>query len=215
MAPGRRPADTKAALRDAQRAYIRRAVELDPKRRSLTEIAREGGLNHSTLTRFMNNAAHKGTLDTLTILRVAEVTGVQPDASVAGGAVVAFREDAEPYSSSAQDNLATAVKSLIRGRTTADAWVLRSRAVELAGYVPGDVVILDQAEQPQNGDLVCAQVYDRRGGAETIWRIYEAPYLTAASPDPALRKPILVDGHMVLIRGVVTESLRAARATNP
>jgi SOS-response transcriptional repressor LexA len=86
-------------------------------------------------------------------------------------------------------------------------WTLRSRALEVAGYLPGDVLIVDLNARPDDGDVVCAQVYER-DNAETLFRIYEAPYLQAATYQRGLFKPLLVDGRRVVLRGVVVASIR-------
>lgn len=105
-----------------------------------------------------------------------------------------------------------AVRQIMRGRNATDPWVLRSRAVELAGYLPGDILLVDLNERARSRDLVCAQVYDwTRGKAETVFRIYESPYLIAASGEQHLLKPFVVDDDMVMIRGVVVGSIRPRR----
>jgi SOS-response transcriptional repressor LexA len=84
--------------------------------------------------------------------------------------------------------------------------------MEDAGYMPGDILIVDLNAEPERGDCVCAQLYRWQvGTAETIFRIYEEPYLLAATRHPDLRKPLLVDNDRVVIKGVVTEILRARK----
>lgn len=63
------------------------------------------------------------------------------------------------------------------------------------------------------GDIVCAQAYDWSNPreTETLWRIYERPFLVAATRDAAFRKPVLVDGDKIIIKGVVTAIFRARR----
>lgn len=200
---------TRTALREAQRRYLDTVLRLT--RRTLSDIAREGGLNHTTLTRFYNRPSDDRLLETMTINIIAKVTGIAPPAELLAGPIGGLAEQAEPYEAAPNDPLSRAVQALLRGRTSADPWVLRTRALEDAGLLPGDIVILDQAVQPVSGDVVCAQVYDR-SGAETVWRIYQPPYLVAASRDPAYRRPLYVDGQHVLIRGVVTDQLRRRQA---
>lgn len=204
--------DSASRLRNAQRQYLARARELDPEHRSLTEIARAGGMNPSTLTRFMNDAEHEGTLSALTIRRIAEVTGVPPTSEITGPAVTGMAEQAEPFIF-AGDDTSMLVRQMIAGRNAADPWVLRTRTLEMSGYLPGDVVVVDMNLAAKDGDAVCAQVYDRNGDtAETVWRVYSAPFLVAAMRDPVAIKPLLVDNDRVVIRGVITDSLRRRRA---
>jgi SOS-response transcriptional repressor LexA len=85
-------------------------------------------------------------------------------------------------------------------------WILRTRAVELAGYLPGDVLVLDLNATPQPGDIVCAQVYDwsSRNRTETVVRVYDrAPpieLLVARSIEH--HQPIVIDGERVVVKGV-------------
>jgi hypothetical protein len=105
-----------------------------------------------------------------------------------------------------------AVRLSLKGRTTAQAWLLKTRALEDAGYQIGDVVIADKSAQPYAGDAVVAQVYDRRRDTnETVFRILEPPYLVAASSDPALRMPMLVDNRQTIVMATITQSFRGRR----
>lgn len=203
---------TREALRAAQRRYLDLVLAKDPQRRSLSEIARAGGLNHTTLTRFYNKPDEDRLLETMTLQAIARSTGIPVPADVlggAGGAPGLTESEALPYSATDGDPHSRAIEALMRGRNAADPLILQTRALEDAGYLPGDVVILDQAALPAAGDAVCAQIYDRSGlSAETVWRIFQPPFLVAASRDPAFRRPIVVDGEFVLIRGVITDTLR-------
>ena len=89
-------------------------------------------------------------------------------------------------------------------------WRLNTRALELAGYMPGDFILVDMTATPRNGDVVCAQIYDfQRGSAETKFRIYEPPFLTTRTMDAASSEaPLLVDGERTIVAGVVVRSLR-------
>ncbi|MGH6907913.1 MAG: hypothetical protein ACREDX_08660, partial [Aestuariivirga sp.] len=90
-----------------------------------------------------------------------------------------------------------------------DAWTLNSRALEGAGYRPGDILLVALDETPAAGDVVCAQIYDWvKAKAETVFRIFQPPYLVAATSDPQLMRPHLVDDAAVAIKGVVLQSLR-------
>lgn len=207
--------DAARALRDAQKRYL----ELVRSRTglSLSEISRRANVSPSTVTRFMNAADYQGTLATLTISQIAEATGVPAAAAAMGGVAggEAFAEgEAEPYVAGEQVGAVDRALAALRlGRNAADPWVLRTRALEDAGYLPGDLVIVDLNAVPAAGDPVCAQVYDwEKMRAETVFRLYEEPYLVGASRDPAFRKPMLVDGKSVVIKGVLTDLLRPRRA---
>jgi len=89
-------------------------------------------------------------------------------------------------------------------------WKVGDRALELAGYLPGDRVMLDQALAARAGDAVIAQVYDfERGAAETRLRFYSPPFLVTRTMDPALTdKADLVDGKRVVISGPIVRMVR-------
>lgn len=98
---------------------------------------------------------------------------------------------------------------LAPGRENTDIWVVRTRALEDEGYKPGDRVIVDLDATPQIGCIVCAQIYDwDKGDAKTLLRLYEHPYLVAATSDPRFRKPELIDDKYIIIKGVVVASFR-------
>lgn len=179
---------------------------------SLTEIARRGDLNPSTLTRFRNNDVRGGTLAVRTLSTIAEVTKIGVPADIVGDppAGTGFREpEAETYTADRVSELGRMVRAALGDQLTAHAWLLRSRALEYAGYRPGDILIVDETASPLAGDVVCAQIYDlQRGGAETVFRIYQPPVLIGAGPEEAAMRPRFVDDEVVAIRGVVLTSLR-------
>ncbi len=123
-------------------------------------------------------------------------------------------DEAAPFDPAAASDqtLRAMVEVSLKGRANAAAWVLKSRALEDAGYLAGDIVVSDATVQPMAGDPVVAQVYDLRSGSrETVFRILEAPYLVAACSDPQLRKPLLVDNERVIVMGTITQSFRSRR----
>lgn len=108
--------------------------------------------------------------------------------------------------------LKSMIETALKGRPNAAPYILKTRALEDAGYLAGDIIIADASVSPNAGDAVVAQVYDLRSGtAETMFRILEPPYLIAACSDPALRKPLLVDNERVIVMGTITQSFRARR----
>lgn len=172
-------------------------------------LADEAGINHSTLSKWLNDPDNIARLSSSSVDKIAEATGVppyytEPIMQSRGMAEV----EAEPFIFADSDPITTAVAAIVSGRPGIDAWILRSRAMETAGFMPGDVLIVDLNAAPLDGDAVCAQLYDRAGRAETAFRIYESPFLIAASQDPALRRPLLIDNDRAQVRGVVITSLR-------
>ncbi len=202
--------DITKATRQATREWLMFVRQKTGK--SYTYIAREAGIATSTLTRHVNDPDYPHTLSTQTIAKIASKFGVSPPnafdvtAEPNSGHGSGFSEsEAVPYEPKGRgSDIRAAVDALIANRRGCDPWELRTRALELAGYLPGDIVIVDLNETPRTGDVVCAQVYDwERGGAETIWRIYEEPYLVAASGERLHRRPLLVDRRNVVVKGVV------------
>ena len=98
------------------------------------------------------------------------------------------------------------------GGNAIDAWTLQSAALDLAGYLPGDILMVDLNADPEDGDIVCAQSYDRLGRAETIFRRFQKPFLTALSTQSNSFRPLIVDEDRVVIRGVVIATLRPRTA---
>lgn len=184
----------------AHREWLQQAVRksgLKP-----AALARRAGLSTTTLTRPHNDPEWSGTLSTRTIAAVAAAAGIKPPGPAAH-VVHGFEEsDVEPLDTTAPRQRA--------GSNSRDMWVINTRVLDLAGFIPGDELLVDLNTSPRDGDAVIAQVLDRSGEAETVLRIYDAPYLTARCLHPP--KPVLVDGDRVSIMGVVTESRRCRLA---
>jgi len=186
------------------REYLRRVIQHTGK--PPTRIAKEIGVAASTLTRLLKENS-TATLHARTIRKLEEYSRIPFSGGDAPGppGIGGLAEDAVPFDAkSADPAVSAAIKALIGGRQAADPWTIRTRALERIGYLPGDIVIVDLGRRPEAGDAVCAQVYDwRRGAAETVMRVYEPPYLIAASLDEQLRKPLVVDDEQVIIKGVL------------
>lgn len=179
-----------------------------------TELARAAKLDPSTLSRFFREANPGAMLQSHTIDKISAVGGIPPFQTEPPARPRGLGEsEAEPYRPGVEDDAATrAVAAAKAGRNGLDPWILRSRALENAGYIPGDVLMVDLNAEPHDGDAVCVQVYDAVGRAETVMRIYEEPYLVAASSDPRLLRPLHLGKDQVLVRGVVVASIRPRRA---
>lgn len=119
--------------------------------------------------------------------------------------------DAAPFSYSSESS-GVASRSIFVAmgeRPGVDVWRVKSRAMELAGLLVGDFILIDthQAERVHAGDIVIAQIYNPRG-ATTVLRRFEAPVLVAASADSASGRVYVVDGVNVIVRGKVIASWR-------
>ncbi|MEP6284305.1 MAG: LexA family transcriptional regulator [Nitratireductor sp.] len=179
-----------------------------------TELARKAQLDPSTLSRFFREVNPGAMLQSHTIDKIAAVGGIPPFRTEPPAPPRGFQErEAELYDGSLPDLMTDEVLVAVKtGKNGVDPWILRSDALVHAGYRPGDIVIVDRNAEPLDGDIVCAQVYDASGKAETVMRIYEEPYLVAASPDPRLQRPLHVGKDHVLLRGVVVGTWKPRRA---
>ena len=177
-----------------------------------TELAKRAGLDPSTLSRFLVRPDSSHALRPSTLKRIAQVSGIPFDdkkpndaATSHGFAESEARLLSEPLSTA----VARAIAALGGGEPGTDSWVLHSRALELAGCRPNDILIVRLGETPLRGDIVCAQIYDwANHKAETVFRLFQPPYLVAASAEPALLAPIAIDGDKATIKGVVLHVLR-------
>lgn len=181
---------------------------------SQTELARQAGVDPSTLSRFFREVNPGAMLQSHTIEKIARVGGIPP-----------FREEppekprgysageAARYGSSSPDPLIlAAIAGMRETLNNVDPWQLNSSALEYAGYSPGDVLIVDPADEPENGDIVLAYLPDPEDLSDgAIFRIYEDPYLVAATRTPHLQKPLHIVRDQVRVAGVVVASLRGRR----
>lgn len=174
-----------------------------------TPLAKAAGLAPSTLLRALDEA-NPATLERRTIDKIVASLGVPPPKLYGGGEAspAGFAEGELTQIPAGGEGPAGPL-----GNTEGE-WIIRTRALELAGYLPGDLVIADSAVPPRARDVVVAQEIDHlRGSAETRLRIYDPPYLVTETADPAAkRKPLLVDGDRVAIWGPVVRSLRLRAA---
>ena len=172
---------------------------LETKRWTAAELARRSGVSPSTISRAINGEKFTNTIATLSKISAAAKIALPPQL-VGEGAGFAEAE-AEPYTGDTSAD--------VQQSDTVDRWQLRSRALEAVGCLPGDIVLVSRTASPRDGDIVHAQIYDMTGGAETVFRFYERPYITTRTSDPAHhRTPELVDDKRVVIMGVVTKLVR-------
>lgn len=181
-----------------------------------TELARRMGKPPSTINRFLNDPDATHSLSVKTLKEIEAKTGFAPLKYPEARRPRGFSEsDAAPFDltqTSGDLALDGVVRTLCAGHAGVDPWVLRSQALDAIGYLPGDILIVSLNERPRAGDVVCAQVYDwGKGRAETIFRVYEPPYLMAATTSKELLRPHVVDDERVVVKGVMLQSLRPRR----
>ena len=182
---------------------------------SQTELAARARLDPSTLSRFLLGQREGRAMRASSIRKIEQVSGLgfesgQPLPSAAQTLAEGLSEpDALPLDVPARSHLEAIIAALSQRGRNVDPWSLRGRALENAGYRPGDILLVALGETALAGDVVCAQVYDWPSGkAETVFRIFQPPYLLAASSDPTLMRPLVLDGETVEIKGVVINSIR-------
>lgn len=185
-----------------QRAWIQGI--LDREGITPTELARRAGLDPSTLTRFMGGERDGHMLSARTVRKIEAVTVVKPPQPSG------MREDAVPYSAEAvpPSPLGAALAAMRSGRNGLDAWLVTSRKLEGLRIFEGDILMVDLNAEPRPGDVVCAQIYDwQHGGAQTVFRLYEPPFLLSGDMTGPARRPEAVDGRNIQVRGVVVARL--------
>lgn len=96
------------------------------------------------------------------------------------------------------------VRALIGGHN-AECWRLHTNLITDA-YLPGDMLIVDMAQEPRAGDIVLAMSH----GALTqpLFRLFYPPRLMVVVPWKTDREPEYVDNLKIIIRGVVVASHR-------
>lgn len=196
---------SKDAIRGVQKAWIEDVLRFT--RKPASQLATDAGLSDTTITRFLNDDEHTSALSALTVSRIAESVGVAPPG---GDAPTGFREDATPYDAGepapANDG-PRVLEAWLAAHPDASPWLMRSDVLALAGVRQGDVIIVDMAITPREGDVVCAQIYEGMN-ARTVFRIWQQPYIVGAPLGGGPVRPELVDGRRVVIRGVMVQLIR-------
>ncbi|KPG01812.1 hypothetical protein IP86_03110 [Rhodopseudomonas sp. AAP120] len=171
-------------------------------------MARGADIDPSTLTRFKSTDGR--TISPLTMQQLANRWQFALDPTISGSVdSTSFAAEAQPYrSSGVKTPLDHALDALRAGCIDWTAWTVRARTMEAAGFLPGDVVLVDHNARPSDGDAVLAEIYDfDRSKPDLVWRRLRTSgniqLLVSASFDPNLGEPALVDGKNVNIKGVV------------
>ena len=190
-----------------------------------TDIARRAGIATTTVTRFLNDPDHTGTLSPSTIRKIALTQGVQPPEgvklkpasmknSVLSTGQQNFSEgEGTPYilpeKAKTQTLEQQAVSLVLASHKNVTPWRLKADSLSAIGYMRNDILFVDIARQPKANDIVCAQHYNwQQGTAQTLFRLYRPPYLMGASlTNPAIQ-PLFADDENNSIKGVVISSMR-------
>lgn len=187
--------------------------------KSRTKIADETGIARTTLTKPLKaDDPGTSTLSASTIDKIVRKYGIPPpgsEAAAIAAPVPRFHEDGV-RAKSFEDAIAAMLAAATRGQSHLVPWTLTSRSLELEGYLPGDVVIVDMSASPGHGDPVYAEVKSYRGEPpETVMRVYESAgpvrLLVSRSMDPDLQRPLVIDDDRVVVRGVILPHRLRAR----
>lgn len=207
-------------LQDETREIIARYLSSLPAQtgKKLSAIARELGMAASTLTNPVNRPEEVKSLTSMTtLLRVSRHTGVPLPTDLMGSTVPSgFREEeARAYTPGDAGNarLDKLIKEFKAGRAgIVEPWTLNTSALRDFGYLPGDIVILDQNLQPFEGDIVAIQWIDKPSKKTlTLWRKYRKPYYIASSSEDPISLPI--DERHADAVGVVIATFRGRPVT--
>lgn len=182
---------------------------LGSKNWSQHRLAKEAGLSASALNKFLRDPTNTRTLNSFSVEKLEAASGIPlPRMS---GTSPPIPLDGSSRDVERLDELNTMAQAMKQGRNGLDTWIVRNRVLELAGYIPGDTLLIDREIAPQHGDVVIADVFDRNGAAETVIRIFEGSFLIAATMDPNFITPIFINKDVV-VRGVAIASVRNRRA---
>jgi transcriptional regulator with XRE-family HTH domain len=96
------------------------------------------------------------------------------------------------------------ITALLSHQSDLEPWVLNSQSLERKGHNTGDILIVDPAAKPHDGDIVCARMANHPA---PIFRIYNPPFLMSASVIDA--QPLLIGSAGLTIHGPIVDSLRA------
>lgn len=203
--------DAKKQLQDRQRDWLRQLVLQTGNKPS--QIAKKAGVSDTTLTRLLNNPDYSGTLSEVTVERIKSAYTVPgPSQVVSRGASMLIGEAERIDLSSLDVEASAALRAFLLNRDQVEFWKIGTSTLERAGYLPGDFVVVDPALEPRPHDAVKATVFDwNRGGSETVWRLYDPPFLISSTSHGHASKPLLVDGERVKVQGVIVACVRPHR----
>ncbi|MGI2031968.1 LexA family protein [Rhizobium panacihumi] len=165
-------------------------------------LAVEAGLSPSALNKFLKDPTGTRTLNSYSVEKLVAASGMALDGMIA----TPPRQGVD-----AEAKLVPAPDRFKDMGNVVSFWEVCTRALELVGYVPGDILVVDESLDARPGDIIVAKVFDRSGNSEFIVRIYEQSYLRAATTDPDVMVPILMSKD-VQICGVMVHSVRNRRA---
>ncbi|OKO67547.1 hypothetical protein AC629_42660 [Bradyrhizobium sp. NAS80.1] len=175
-----------------------------------TKAAKEIGVATTTITKFLNDESYTFTPSTPVIAKLERFFGRPAPRSASGGVSLPEIEASPLPADSMPEPMRRALTALTGARKHVEAWTMHTNALQAAGVLPGAVLLVDLDEIARAGDIVCAEINDQ-GTRRTVFRLYEKPYLVAATFEARSWMPIVVDDRNVIVRGVVTDRLAGRR----
>lgn len=119
--------------------------------------------------------------------------------------------ETSPLGDARESQDAAAMKSLA-GRGEVAILILKSNALRLDGYLPGDRLLVDLGQQPQPGDFVVLNIADEESAtAETAVRLFQPPAFVPRSFERSY-DTFVVGDNRIAVMGVVVGSYRTTRA---
>lgn len=162
-----------------------------------TPFARAAGLSPSTVLRALDPNGLV-IMDRASVKKIVTTFGASPPDALAVSQQPEPEDLIEPEGT---------VSSFAGYKLASGQFVRRvgSRALELAGYVPGDVVLFDERIAPRRRDAVAITLNGHRTG----FRQYDTPFVVTYSLcERDQQKPLLVDNVLTRIIAVAIKSLR-------
>jgi len=146
-----------------QRAWLQAAVEASGL--SPTALARKAGVAQTTVTRLLNNRAPVHALNAHSLASIERASGVPFGAPTPQRRPAALVErEAEAFQPDAAAPYTAIVRSATQALNAIDPWILRSRALDTANIVPGDILLVDNDKVMIRG-VVVATIRPRTGRA--------------------------------------------------
>ena len=178
---------------------------------TVSQFARCAGLAESTLTRFMNTEGPGNLMREGTVTKIETAFNARRPATR-----IPMDDQQEPDRQDPRicaTELAAFVKALQQNNDPDhETFFVGDRALDLAGYLPDDIIVVDSRRRPETGDVVALRF--RSNGARSAnvtLRIFDTPFLTAHSTDETLRRPLMIEPDRIDILGVVTTAMRQRR----
>ncbi|MBE0702071.1 MAG: helix-turn-helix domain-containing protein [Afipia sp.] len=183
---------------------------------SLSDLALKSGLAASTVTRYVNDASGRIGITKRTLDAISDFTGIPQHVIPGERRLTGFGEpDAIPFDNDNEPQPDWVKQAVARFREESASlvpWIMKGWALDQVGVLPGDILLIDLNLRPKNGDIVCAQITDwATGSAETVFRRFDPPFLTAHSGKLGPQKPELIDDDRVKVRGVMVARIGLRR----